>query len=109
MSTISQDVVVVVADGSKAMILQDELSRGSRAGVLALQQTNEVTSAKQLNDKLYEMKHASRKLVLVADPQILEEIRERLHKTASDIVLTTALALTDHPDDENAELIGRST
>lgn len=131
---IPQNALIVVADGSKAVLfrnegtggelslreeqrlspknLLDDGPSGSRPEEQTLRQTDEATFAKQLAEAIYKMKHAGKfeKLVLVADPQTLGQLRDVMHKTVRDsIVLTLAKELTNHPTDEIADLIGRST
>ncbi len=131
---IPHNALIAVADGSKAILfrnegtggelslreerrlspqnLLDEGPSGSRPEEQTLRQTDEATFAKQLAETIYKMKHAGEfeKLVLVADPQTLGQLRDVMHKTVQDsIVLSLAKELTNHPTHEIADLIGRST
>lgn len=131
---IPHNALIMIADGGKAILfrnqatsgelslreekrlspenLLDEGPSGSRPEEQTVQQTDEATFAKQLAKTIYKMKHAGQfeKLVLVADPQTLGQLRDVMHTTVADsIVLTLAKDLTNHSTEEIADLIGRST
>ena len=66
--------------------------------------------AADLADKLYERVHSGKmdRLVLVAPPKILGELRKSLHKEVSDrVVGEIDKTLTNHPVDEIEELVSR--
>ncbi|HEY4985439.1 MAG TPA: host attachment family protein [Bradyrhizobium sp.] len=128
---IPHNTLVVVADGGGAMLLRnngngghielreesrlapDELwaggPSGSRPEEQTRRQTDEASFAKQLTQTLNKMKLDGEfnKLVLVADPQTLGQMRPILHK-AVEAALISSLAkdLTNHSFDEIAKAIG---
>ena len=64
--------------------------------------------AKDLSDILYRMAHKNRfeKLVLVAPPRVLGELRQELHKEVQDrIVGEVPKTLTNHPIDRIETLL----
>ena len=115
------DSLVVVADGRKAILLRKEGSgsasslreesrlspenllddgpSGSRPEEQTSQQTDEATFAKQLAEALYKMHHQGlfSRLVLVADPQTLGQLRDTMHKSVgASIASTLDKELTNH-------------
>lgn len=119
------DSLVVVADGHKAILLRKEGSgndlslreesrlspenllgegpSGSRPEEQTSQQTNEATFAKQLARALYDMHHRGSfsRLVLVADPQTLGQLRDTMHKSVeASIAFTLDKELTNHSAQE---------
>ena len=64
--------------------------------------------AKELCDRLYRMAHAGRfqRLIVVAPPRILGEIRKDMHKEVAErVVKEVAKELTGHPVDRIEQLI----
>ena len=64
--------------------------------------------ADDLADVLYKMAHKHRfeRIVLVASPQVLGALRDKIHKEVSDrVVGEIAKALTNHPLDEVEKLV----
>ena len=115
------DSLVVVADGHNAILLRKEGSgsdlslreesrlspenlldngpSGSRPEEQTSQQTDEATFAKQLAGALYRMHHRGlfSRLVLVADPQTLGQLRDTMHKSVeASIAFTLDKELTNH-------------
>ena len=115
------DALVVVADGRKAILLRkegggsglslreesrlspenllDDGPSGSRPEEQTSQQTDEATFAKQLAEALYKMQHRGlfSRLVLVADPQTLGQLRDTTHNSVeASIASTLDKELTNH-------------
>ena len=133
--SIPKNALIVVADGRKAILLRtqgaggevslreerrlspkdlrDDGPSGSRPEDQTPRQTDEATYAKQLANTLQTMKlsGAYESLVLVADPQILGQLRDTMHKEVeASLVLTLAKDLTNHSIAEIAprsERLGR--
>lgn len=128
---IPKNALIVVADGRKAILLRnqgaggevslneerrlspkdlkDDGPSGSRPEDQTPRQTDEVTFAKQLANTLRTMKlsGAYESLVLVADPQILGQLRDTMHKEVeASLVLTLAKDLTNHSVAEIAKALG---
>lgn len=119
---IPDSALVVVADGGKAILfrakdaggsvslqeeqrlspgnLASEGPSGSRPEEQTRRQTDEATFAKQVAQLLYAMHHRGdySSLVLVADPQILGQLRGCMHRAVeASIVRTIAKDLTNLP------------
>ena len=129
--TISNNALVVVADGGKARLfrnagygqevrlredthltpqhLANEGPSGSRPEEQTPRQTGEATFAKQLVRRLGAMRQqaAYDYLVLAADLQALGQMRDAMSKAVSDsIVFSVAKDLTNHPAQDVADALG---
>ncbi|WP_372715749.1 host attachment family protein [Novipirellula sp.] len=109
--TFPPNTLVVVADGTHAMLyrneagdgnlklkqvgeltpknLEDDGPSGSRPPESSSQETDEATFAKQLAEYLYQEAHKNNfaDLVLAADPQTLGQLRPCLHQEVTDRIL----------------------
>ncbi|KIZ46414.1 MULTISPECIES: host attachment family protein [Rhodopseudomonas] len=131
MAIIPHNTLVVVADGGGAMLLRNsgkggqielrEESRlapnellndgpsGSRPEEQTESQTDEATFAKQLTQTLNKMRLGGEfdKLVLIADPQTLGQMRPIMHKTVEAALISSlAKDLTNHSFEDIAKAIG---
>lgn len=83
--------------------LADDGPAGKTPAETSPSELNEATFAKQIANRLYTLAHGGKfeKLILVADPDTLGQIRPSLHQEVSDkIVLELAKTLTNSPTDE---------
>lgn len=109
--SIPQNTLVVVADGTRAILYRNESGDGSldlkkvrevtpknleddgpsgvRPPESSLQETDEATFAKQLANYLYHEAHENNfsDLVLAADPQTLGQMRPCLHQEVTDRII----------------------
>ncbi len=125
--SIPENSLILVADGRKGIFFRshgkiDDLSlseerrlspkdllddgpSGSRPEEQSPKQTDEATFAKQLANTLFKMKEsgAYADLALVLDPQTLGQLRDAMHKTVADSVVTTLTKdLTNHSTNDIA-------
>ncbi|ABE39336.1 host attachment family protein [Rhodopseudomonas pseudopalustris] len=130
MTLIPHNALIVVADGGGAILLRNagkpgaislreerrlepnnldnDGPSGSRPGDQTQSQTDEATFAKQLSNAINKMKLDGEfeKLVLIADPQTLGQMRPILHKTVeASLIRSLAKDLTNHSFDDIAEAI----
>ena len=78
--------------------LADDGPAGKTPPEMSARELNEATFAKQIAERLYKMAHAGEfeKLILIADPDTLGQIRPSLHQSVSDrIILDMAKTLTN--------------
>ena len=83
--------------------LADDGPAGKTPPEMSARELNEATFAKQIAERLYKMAHAGKfdKLILIADPDTLGQIRQSLHQSVSDaIVLEIAKTLTNSTVDD---------
>lgn len=131
MTILPARALVVVADGSKAILfrnagsggtitlreekrlspqhLDDHGASGARPEEQSPRETDEATFAKQLAEALFKMKEAGDfdAWLLVADPQTLGQLRPILHKTlTASLVRSLAKDLTNHSVRDIAAAIG---
>ncbi len=90
---------------------RDQASHGSRISSYDNTDFHELQKerfAADLAERLYKMAHAGKfeRLVLVASPQVLGNLRSEMHKEVSDrIVAEIPKTLTNHPVDEIEKLV----
>ena len=129
-NVIPKNALIVVADGRKATLFRNDAASeavslreekrlspqhilddgpsDSRPVEQTPHQTDEATFAKQLAETLYKMKQSGEfdKLILVADPQTLGQLRDTMHKTvARSLLRTIDKDLTNHTASEISEAL----
>ena len=132
MLQLPQNGLVVTADGHRAILLRnhgaqgalelrlerrlepqnllDDGPAGSRPEEQTPRQTDEATFAKQLAHELFMMKERGsfEKMVLIADPQTLGQLRKLLHKTVEECIISSlAKDLTNHSIEDIAAALRR--
>lgn len=147
MTKLSQDTWVLIADGEKALFLQNHtdgedpylqvvrkeeqenppareqaanrpgrLSDGPSGHRSAVDDTDwheleKERFAKDLSDILYKLAHKGRydRIVLVAPPSVLGDLRDNLHKEVQDkVVGEIPKTLTNHPIDEIEKIVANA-
>ena len=99
MTKLSQDTWVLIADGEKALFLQNHTD-GKDPYLQVVR--------KEEQDILYKLAHKGRfeRIVLVAPPAVLGDLRDDLHKEVRNkVVGEISKTLTNHPIDEIEKIV----
>ncbi len=99
----AQDISLAFTGSLEPSDLNDDGPAGKSAPDMSKAELDEATFSKQLASHLYKQVHSGKmdKIVLIADPDTLGELRPLLHKEVLDaIVSEMAKTLTNHSIDE---------